>query len=123
MLILNLSVAAVIGGLDTAKKENMGFVKGDEIEFFIDLWQEFDPFASGWITIEELIFLLYGLPPPMGLPNRTYFDDKNNDPESQKGLKKKDSYLVSQDRGIIMKKVDALDLLRGLNIKVYQQNP
>jgi hypothetical protein len=38
MLIMNLSVAAVIEGLDTAKKENMGIVKGDDIETFIDLW-------------------------------------------------------------------------------------
>ena len=32
MLIMNLSVAAVIEGLDTARKENMGIVEGDEIE-------------------------------------------------------------------------------------------
>jgi len=32
MLVMNLSVAAVIEGLDTAKKENMGIVEGDEIE-------------------------------------------------------------------------------------------
>ena len=70
MLILNLSVAAVIGGLDTAKKENMGFVKGDDIENLVDLWQEFDPFASGWIKMDELIFLLYDLPPPMGSPSK-----------------------------------------------------
>jgi hypothetical protein len=38
MLIMNLSVAAVIEGLDTAKKENMGIVQGDEIEILIDLW-------------------------------------------------------------------------------------
>ena len=38
MLIMNLSVAAVIEGLDTAKKENMGVVQGDEIERLIDYW-------------------------------------------------------------------------------------
>lgn len=38
MLIMNLSVAAVIEGLDTAKKENMGVVQGDEIEMLIDYW-------------------------------------------------------------------------------------
>lgn len=38
MLIMNLSVAAVIEGLDTAKKENMGIVQGDEIEALIDHW-------------------------------------------------------------------------------------
>lgn len=38
MLIMNLSVAAVIEGLENAKKENMGIVKGDDIEVLIDLW-------------------------------------------------------------------------------------
>ena len=38
MLIMNLSVAAVIEGLNTAKNENMGVVQGDEIERLIDLW-------------------------------------------------------------------------------------
>lgn len=38
ILIMNLSVAAVIEGLDTAKKENMGVVQGDEIDELIDLW-------------------------------------------------------------------------------------
>lgn len=38
MLIMNLSIAAVIEGLDTAKKENMGVVQGDEIEILIDYW-------------------------------------------------------------------------------------
>ena len=38
LLIMNLSVAAVIEGLDTAKKENMGIVQGDEVEALVDLW-------------------------------------------------------------------------------------
>ena len=47
---MNLSVAAVIEGLDTAKKENMGVVEGEEIDNMIELWQEYDTTASGWIT-------------------------------------------------------------------------
>lgn len=66
MLIMNLSVAAVIEGLDTAKKENMGVVQGDEIEMLIDYWQEYDNDATGWITMQDLVFLLYELPPPLG---------------------------------------------------------
>ena len=66
MLIMNLSVAAVIEGLDTAKKENMGIVEGDEIERLIEHWQDYDPHATGWITMTDLVFLLYELPPPLG---------------------------------------------------------
>lgn len=43
LLIMNLSVAAVIEGLDTAKKENMGVVRGDEVEALLELWRDYDP--------------------------------------------------------------------------------
>lgn len=66
MLIMNLSVAAVIEGLDTAKKENLGIIQGDEIEMLIDYWQDYDHEATGWITMTDLVFLLYELPPPLG---------------------------------------------------------
>jgi voltage-dependent calcium channel L type alpha-1D len=69
MLIMNLSVAAVIEGLDTAKKENMGLVQGDDISDLLDLWQEYDPEGTGWITMIDLVFFLYQLPPPLGRRN------------------------------------------------------
>ena len=38
MLIMNLSVAAVIEGLETARKENSGVVQGSDIDTLLDLW-------------------------------------------------------------------------------------
>ena len=63
---MNLSVAAVIEGLDTAQKENMGIVDSDQIAQFVEMWRDYDGEASGWISIENLIFLLCELPPPLG---------------------------------------------------------
>lgn len=121
MLIMNLSVAAVIEGLDTAKKENLGIVQGDEIEMLIDYWQWYDPGATGWITMTDLVFLLYELPAPLG--KRSSRINSNLAGESQESTKKtlrqQDRYLVNVEKRIIMKKIDALDLLRGLKIKVY----
>lgn len=45
MLIMNLTVAAVIEGLDTARKENLGVVDGEQIQEFIDMWTIYDPEA------------------------------------------------------------------------------
>jgi len=122
LLIMNLSVAAVIEGLDTAKKENMGIVQGDEIEALMALWQDYDPQATVWITIDDLVFLLYELPPPLGRRQiRVQFDDANYGPTDKKntGLRQQDRYLVNYEKRIVMKKVDALELLRDLKIKVY----
>ena len=70
MLILNLSVAAVIEGLDTARSENLGIVDADSILQLIELWRDFDPNATGWITVEDLIFVLCQLDAPMGDPTQ-----------------------------------------------------
>ena len=66
MLVMNLSIAAVIEGLDTAQKDNLGIVQSNEIESFVDCWQYYDPLATGWISLKDFIFLLYELPPPLG---------------------------------------------------------
>lgn len=58
MLILNLSVAAVIEGLDTARSENLGVVEADSIMGLIELWKCFDPQATGWIRVDNLVFVL-----------------------------------------------------------------
>mmetsp|Transcript_15907 Transcript_15907/g.24542 ORF Transcript_15907/g.24542 Transcript_15907/m.24542 type:complete len:113 (+) Transcript_15907:6851-7189(+) len=84
MLIMNLSVAAVIEGLDTAKKENMGIVQGDEIEQLIDRWQDYDPNATGWITMRDLVFLLYELPPPLGKRSNRFNNDSDVHAEDSK---------------------------------------
>jgi len=127
MLIMNLSVAAVIEGLDTAKRENLGIVQGAEIELLINLWQDYDPSASGFITMTDLVFLLYELPPPLGKRSSKCHTDSSqlgtSDPRHfSSTLRAEDRFLVNLEKGIIIKKVNALDLLKGLNIKIHQNN-
>jgi hypothetical protein len=64
MLIMNLSVAAVIEGLNAATDQNSGIVTKEDTQAFLDLWQNYDPKALGWISQHELVFLLYELPAP-----------------------------------------------------------
>jgi hypothetical protein len=65
-LILNLSVAAVIEGLETAKQQNSGTIAGDNVSELLDAWQEYDPKATGWIDVLDFICLVIELPPPFG---------------------------------------------------------
>lgn len=66
MLIINLSVAAVIQGLDAACQENLGVVTSDDLAHFIELWKYYDPVAKGWIGAESLVYLLVELNAPLG---------------------------------------------------------
>ena len=118
MLIMNLSVAAVIEGLDTARKENSGIVDGEQIDRFMEVWREYDPGASGWIEIEDLIFLLCELSPPLGKPVSEE-DISNMPPEILGNTNIQARYLINLKRGIVIKKIKALSLLKNLHIKVY----
>ena len=65
---MNLSVAAVIEGLENAKQQNSGVICGDDVNSLIDAWMEFDPKATGWINILDFIELIITLPKPFGNP-------------------------------------------------------
>ena len=122
ILIMNLSVAAVIEGLDTAKKENMGVVEGEEINDMIDLWMDYDKTASGWISTKSLIFFLYELKPKLGKPKELLEEGGDTNDDMQKGGRKEDRYVVNYDKGIVLRKRQALTLLKGLKIKVNKEH-
>jgi uncharacterized membrane protein len=64
---MNLSVAAVIDGLRSARKDDCAIISVDCIERMIDIWSEYDPNATGWISVESLVFLIFESPKPLGL--------------------------------------------------------
>ena len=82
MIIMNLSVAAVIEGLYEANKENTGIVSGDQIDILIEKWWDYDTKATGLISYKNFLFLLYEVPPPLGLGQfNSYSSDDKNDGE------------------------------------------
>ena len=79
-LIMNLSVAAVIEGLENAYKLNNGFVKKVDIEILMESWKNYDPQATGWISCLDLMQILIELPPPFGareLMKKCYYPGKS----------------------------------------------
>lgn len=50
MLIMNLSVATVIEGLNSATNQNSGLVTKEDTEAFLNLWMEYDQTAQGFIS-------------------------------------------------------------------------
>ena len=52
MIVMNLSVAAVIDGLNSARNDFFCCVKSDDISILLDLWKEYDPKGKGWISFE-----------------------------------------------------------------------
>jgi hypothetical protein len=110
---MNLSVAAVIEGLENAKSDNEGMIEGDDINNLLDQWMEFDPKATGWIDVQDLICLIIELPPPFGnsdIKQLCKFTPKTF--ESAKNMMfNRESYYVNEERCIIIKNKEILQIL------------
>ena len=63
-MILNMTVAAVIDGMQTAQDDNDRFFKSSDIDEFIDLWQLYDPEGTGLMPLKEFIFFIGELKAP-----------------------------------------------------------
>jgi hypothetical protein len=137
MVIMNLSVAAVIEGLAEASKENMGIVSGDQIDFLIEKWKDYDYNASGLISYQDFLFLLYEVPPPLGLGKFTTYDsdqkedggyghagneEEKDDLKNMNNLGLQDRYMIHEVKKIYIKKSDAIKIFNDYAIPLYDDN-
>ena len=132
---MNLSVAAVIEGLYEANKENSGIVSGDQIDFLIEKWRDYDTKATGLISYRSFLFLLFEVPPPLGLGmineynsddqnnnNAQYTtneEDKKNDIKSIGNVGLQDRYIINEAKKIYIKKSDAIKIFNEYDIPLY----
>ncbi|CAI2381758.1 unnamed protein product [Moneuplotes crassus] len=77
-IAMNLTVAAVIDGLSSARKDEGALISSENINTFIDLWSDYDPKATGWVSIDAYVFLIFELPKPIGLGSEVPTNYKQN---------------------------------------------
>lgn len=66
IIMVNLFLAIVIEGFFETLLEEEAVISSVQMQDFLTKWSEYDPTGSGFITFEDLIFLLNELPPPLG---------------------------------------------------------
>ena len=136
MIIMNLSVAAVIEGLYEANKENTGIVSGDQIDFLIEKWRDYDTNATGFISYRNFLFLLFEVPPPLGLGMineynsddrqgnnagyTTHEEDKKDDIKNIGNVGIQDRYFINEEKRIYIKKSDAIKIFNDYDIPLYE---
>ena len=119
---MNLSVAAVIEGLENAKQQNSGVIEGDDVQALLDGWMKYDPEATGWIDILDFVCLVVELPHPFGNkfvgPQCSY---SQKDFENAKNLiYNRDSYYINEEKRILIKNKDILNILASYKIPTFQ---
>lgn len=66
MMMLNLFIAVVLEGFSSTNKEHTGVVTSEDYNMFVEKWLQFDPEATGWIKLENVVFLCCQLEQPLG---------------------------------------------------------
>jgi len=71
-MMLNLFIAVVLEGYMATLKDHIGIVSTEMLDDLVDTWVDYDPEATGWISVKDLIFLVYDVREPLG--KRTLFE-------------------------------------------------
>lgn len=120
---MNLSIAAVIEGLENAKLQNFGVINADNMNCLLTAWMEYDPNATGWINITDFICLIIELPPPFGNKqlNELCKSRSRSAFVRQKNLMyNENSFFLHEEKMILIKKKQILKILQAYKIQTYE---
>jgi len=114
-MTLNLFVAVVLEGYKSTNKEQSGGISFAMLNELVETWVEFDPEASGWISVKDLIFLVFEV---KLLGKRTLFETEVKEQLKLKleELKRKNKsienrFVVNEERDMVVPFNFALDVL------------
>ena len=67
MTMMNLFITVVVEGYSDSVKENEAIITPTQIDEFLMKWSDYDPHGTGFISFEQFAFLIFDLPPPLGI--------------------------------------------------------
>lgn len=114
LILTNLFLAVVVGGYIESKKENEAVISPAQMDEFLEKWAEYDPQGTGLISPEQFAFLIHDLPQPLGLK-----DNASVRYEYDLTAKKNKGYLISENKKIVLKRVQLFRDMGRFDIPVY----
>jgi hypothetical protein len=69
LMMLNLFIAVVLEGFSQVNSQHVGFINSTHFNEFLDKWSFYDKEATGWIKLEDLVFLIFECGSPLGKKN------------------------------------------------------
>ena len=113
MLILNLTIAAVIDGLQQAQNDNDRLFKQEDINYFVDRWAVYDPKATKYMSVEDFGFFLTELDPPFGLRKNIMM--KIDERQAS-------SCFINRKMNYMVKKMQLLLQAKDIQVKISNHN-
>lgn len=79
LIIINMYIAVILENFNEAQSQEEIGVTDDDLETFIQVWEEYDPKATHYISLNKLSDFLDALEPPLQIPkpNRHLFGELN----------------------------------------------
>ena len=79
LIMINMYIAVILENFNEAQQQEEIGVSDDDLETYIQVWQEFDPKATHFIPLSKLSDFLDALEPPLQIPkpNRHLFGSLN----------------------------------------------
>jgi len=116
-MMLNLFIAVVLEGYISTLNNNTGIISADMLNELVNSWVDYDPEATGWISVKDLIFLVYDVKEPLG--KRTLFETEIKEQIKLKldylKIKNKpmtNRFVVHEGRNMVVPYSFALDVLK-----------
>ena len=109
MLLLNLTVAAVIDGLQEAQSDGARLIKNEEIDQFKAKWSEYDIEGTGKISIIDCLFFISELKPPFVA-------------RDMRCMGYSDIYLMYDKKGFFLKWKTIFHIVREYNLKASRES-
>ena len=150
IVILDLSIGVFISALSDVRKLNYSIFNKGHISEFKDLWAQYDPNATGWITTYQYLFLNYEMSYPCGLgkikeehessypidqiytklfkENEYVYlqsvqtEDNNLHPNEIKMIEKEgDVYWINSTKSLAIKDTRTASMVSGFQVPVYSK--
>ena len=132
-MMLNLFMAVVLEGYCSTNKEHTGAITQEILNLLVEHWVDYDPLATGWIDLKDVIFLIYEVNEPLGKSNLFETEIKEqtrlrleNYLEKNEQIKNKiididKRFVVQKERNMVVPFNFALSMFNKMNLPVYSE--
>ena len=122
--MLNLFIAVVLEGFSQVSSQHTGFINSEHFDDFLDKWKFYDKEASGWIKLEDLVFLVFECSKPLG--KKAEFDQNEefrSMPMVSEVINQNIRTITQNDKNMVVRFKRALGIIEKMRIPVYRNNP
>lgn len=115
LIMINLFLAMTIEGYFETQIEEEAVINSYQLKEFLVKWSEYDPEGTGYITFDDLVFLMFELQPPLGYKEDNIKYNFNNSFNNQ-------LYIIHPKKRFQLQKKQVLKNMKFFNIPIYNEN-